>query len=36
MAFCTAAIVGDGFAMGLGDYLSARAEIEYCKKEEAR
>jgi hypothetical protein len=25
MAFCIAAIVGDGIGMGLGDYLSARA-----------
>ena len=36
MAFCAAAIVGDGIGMGLGDYLSARAEIEYIKAEEAR
>ena len=33
MAFCAAAIVGDGIGMGLGDYLSARAEIEYIKTE---
>ena len=33
MAFCAAAIVGDGIGMGLGDYLSARAEIEYIKAE---
>lgn len=31
-----AAIVGDGIGMGLGDYLSARAEIQYIKTEEAR
>jgi len=36
MAFCAAAIVGDGIGMGLGDYLSARAEIEYIKAEKAR
>jgi hypothetical protein len=35
MAFCIAAIVGDGIGMGLGDFLSARAEIQYIKKEEA-
>jgi vacuolar iron transporter family protein len=33
VAFCAAAIVGDGIGMGLGDYLSARAEIEYIKTE---
>lgn len=36
MSFCIAAIVGDGIGMGLGDYLSARAEIQYIKSEEAR
>ena len=36
MAFCAAAIVGDGIGMGLGDYLSARAEIEFIKTEEER
>ena len=36
VAFCAAAIVGDGIGMGLGDYLSARAEIEYIKAEEGR
>ena len=36
MAFCAAAIVGDGIGMGLGDYLSARAEIEFIKVEEER
>ena len=35
-SFCLAAIVGDGIGMGLGDYLSARAEIQYIKSEEAR
>ena len=28
--------MGDGIGMGLGDYLSARAEIQYIKSEEAR
>ena len=36
VAFCAAAIVGDGIGMGLGDYLSAKAEIEYIKAEEER
>jgi len=27
VAFCGAAIIGDGIGMGLGDYLSAKAEI---------
>lgn len=36
MAFCISAIVGDGIGMGLGDYLSARAEIQYIRSEEAR
>ena len=36
MAFCAAAIVGDGIGMGLGDYLSARAEIDFIKAEEER
>ena len=36
VAFCGAAIVGDGIGMGLGDYLSAKAEIEYIKAEEER
>jgi hypothetical protein len=31
MGFCIAATVGDGIGMGLGDYLSARAEIQYIK-----
>lgn len=31
-----AAVVGDGIGMGLGDYLSARSEIQYIKKEEER
>lgn len=29
-------IVGDGIGMGLGDYLSAKAEKQYIKTEEAR
>lgn len=33
---CVCAIVGDGIGMGLGDYLSARSEIQYIKSEEAR
>ena len=33
LGFCIAAIVGDGIGMGLGDYLSARAEIQYIKTE---
>lgn len=36
VGFCAAAIVGDGISMGLGDYLSARAEHVYIKTEEAR
>lgn len=36
MSFCLTAVVGDGIGMGLGDYLSARTEIEYIKSEEAR
>jgi len=36
VAFCGAAIIGDGIGMGLGDYLSARAEIEFIKAEEER
>lgn len=36
LAFCVAAVVGDGIGMGLGDYLSAHAEIQYAKTEEAR
>jgi DNA damage-binding protein 1 len=31
---CVCAIVGDGIGMGLGDYLSARSEIQYIKSEE--
>jgi hypothetical protein len=30
---CICAIVGDGIGMGLGDYLSALAEIKYIKSE---
>jgi vacuolar iron transporter family protein len=33
---CICAIVGDGIGMGLGDYLSALAEIKYIKSEEQR
>ena len=33
---CLCAIVGDGIGMGLGDYLSALAEIKYIKSEEDR
>jgi hypothetical protein len=33
---CLCAIVGDGIGMGLGDYLSASAEIKYIKSEEER
>ena len=33
---CMCAIVGDGIGMGLGDYLSALAEIKYIKSEEDR
>jgi vacuolar iron transporter family protein len=33
---CVCAIVGDGIGMGLGDYLSALAEIQYIKSEEQR
>ena len=36
MAFSLSVIVGDGISMGMGDYLSARAEIQYIKAEEAR
>jgi hypothetical protein len=33
MAFVGAAVFGDSISMGLGDYLSARAEIEFIKAE---
>ena len=33
---CVCAIVGDGIGMGLGDYLSALAEIQFIKSEEQR
>ena len=36
LAICVAAIVGDGIGMGLGDYLSARSEIQYIKTQEER
>jgi hypothetical protein len=36
LGFCASAIVGDAIGMGLGDYLSAMAEIKYIKSEEAR
>lgn len=36
LGVCISAIVGDGIGMGLGDYLSARAEIAYIKSEEER
>jgi VIT1/CCC1 family predicted Fe2+/Mn2+ transporter len=29
-------LVADGISMGLGDYLSEKAEIEYVKAEKAR
>jgi hypothetical protein len=35
-ALCICAIVGDSIGMGLGDYLSARSEIQYIKSEEDR
>lgn len=36
VCLCLAAVVGDAIGMGLGDYLSARSEIQYLKKEEER
>jgi len=30
---CISTIIGDGISMGLGDYLSANAEIKYIKAE---
>ena len=34
MTLCIAAIVGNAIGMGLGDYLSARAEYLFTKTEE--
>jgi VIT1/CCC1 family predicted Fe2+/Mn2+ transporter len=33
LAFCISAVVGDSIGMGLGDYLSARSEIQFIKAE---
>ncbi len=33
---CISVCVGDGIVMGLGDYLSAKAEIDFINSEEAR
>lgn len=33
LGFSVSAIVGDAIGMGLGDYLSAMAEIKYVKSE---
>jgi VIT1/CCC1 family predicted Fe2+/Mn2+ transporter len=36
LALCVAICVGDAIGMGLGDYLSAKAEIDFIKSEEER
>ena len=33
LAMCIAVCVGDGIVMGLGDYLSAKAEIDFISSE---
>jgi vacuolar iron transporter family protein len=34
LSVCIAIIVGDAIGMGLGDYLSAKSEIDFIKTEE--
>jgi VIT1/CCC1 family predicted Fe2+/Mn2+ transporter len=36
LAIGISVLIGDGLGMGLGDYLSAKAEKEFIKSEEKR
>jgi hypothetical protein len=36
LAIGVSVMIGDGIGMGLGDYLSAKAEKEFIKSEEQR